>query len=341
MNAPLLSVIVPFHNRREVIAECLRSLYASTYQNIEVIAVDDGSTDGSAAVVGEFPARLVTLGENRGAGPCRNEGARVARGEILVFVDSDVLVGPEALGLIVEDFAGEAGVAAVQAIYSAACRYPNFVSRYANAHYHAYGMQNAKRFIGSVGTYCVAVKRDVFLAVGGFDEQKGTAKLAGEDQFFGYKFDRDTQRILLDQRIQVEHLKHYALGAYLAHDMQTGSHQVQRVLRGNVREMIGRLAGGEVGTLIPASLVYSTVLAWTILAAAILGVWVKSWALAVVVAAGVTAFYAMNGRFLAYTLKTYGAWFCARSAALTFVRMVCAGLGGIQGAARGLRMWRG
>lgn len=103
--SPRLSVVVPYHNVESYIGECLASLAHQTLTDLEVILVDDGSTDHSRDVAQHYCASdsrfvLVTQ-ENQGLGPARNTGARRAQGEFLTFVDSDDLVPWGAYDLMV------------------------------------------------------------------------------------------------------------------------------------------------------------------------------------------------------------------------------------------------
>ncbi|KAB8197841.1 glycosyltransferase [Nonomuraea phyllanthi] len=106
---PLLSVIVPIFNVEPYLTECLKSLAAQTLDDIEVVLVDDGSTDGSRRVAEDFVARdgrFVLLGQrNLGPGPARNLGIRQARGTYLAFADSDDVVPPEAYRRLVGSLA--------------------------------------------------------------------------------------------------------------------------------------------------------------------------------------------------------------------------------------------
>ena len=91
---PAFSVIVPVYNVEEYVAECLDSILAQDFDDVEVIVVDDASTDGSAQVVtdrirGRDNVRFLRLERNVGLGYARNEGLKVATGTYLMFVDSD------------------------------------------------------------------------------------------------------------------------------------------------------------------------------------------------------------------------------------------------------------
>ena len=77
---PLVSVIIPLYNMEEFVEETLRSVLTSSYRNIEVIVVDDGSSDASASIVTEIAAQdsRVTLLHQENAGPCRARNNAVA-----------------------------------------------------------------------------------------------------------------------------------------------------------------------------------------------------------------------------------------------------------------------
>jgi len=100
-----LSVVVPFFNVKAYIGEALESIARQTLQDIEVIMVDDGSTDGSALIAKSLTARdprfRLIEQPNRGLGPARNAGVREASAPYLAFADSDDLVHPHAYELLV------------------------------------------------------------------------------------------------------------------------------------------------------------------------------------------------------------------------------------------------
>jgi glycosyltransferase involved in cell wall biosynthesis len=96
---PLVSVIVPIYNAEPFLRETVDSVFAMEYEPFEVVAVDDGSTDGSAEIARAYPGLRFFQQENRGAGAARNEGARHARGELFAYVDADDLVPPNKLSL--------------------------------------------------------------------------------------------------------------------------------------------------------------------------------------------------------------------------------------------------
>ena len=95
----LLSVIVAVYNVKPYIAECISSICRQTYRNMEIILVDDGSTDGSGDICEEYAAKdqriHVIHQKNRGLSGARNTGLRYAKGEYVAFVDSDDWIGSD------------------------------------------------------------------------------------------------------------------------------------------------------------------------------------------------------------------------------------------------------
>ena len=88
-----VSVILPVYNVEKYLKECLDSILNQTLQEIEVICVDDGSTDRSLEILREYEKKdkrvIVLTQENKGAGAARNKGLAIAKGEYLSFLDSD------------------------------------------------------------------------------------------------------------------------------------------------------------------------------------------------------------------------------------------------------------
>ncbi len=98
MPKPLISIIVPVYNVKDFLTECLESLTAQTYENLEIIIIDDGSTDGSSELCDKLKYKdkriAVIHQKNGGLSAARNAGLKVAKGEYVAFVDSDDSVNP-------------------------------------------------------------------------------------------------------------------------------------------------------------------------------------------------------------------------------------------------------
>jgi glycosyltransferase involved in cell wall biosynthesis len=89
MDAPLVSVVVPVYNGAEFLAECIESLLAQDHPAIEVIVVDDGSDDDSAAIAEGFAGVRVLRIPHAGLGPARNRGVDACTGPLIGFCDAD------------------------------------------------------------------------------------------------------------------------------------------------------------------------------------------------------------------------------------------------------------
>lgn len=96
-----VSVIIPVYNAVEHLKECLDSVVRQTLKEIEIICVDDGSTDGSAVILADHVNKdgrfIVLTQQNRGAGVARNAGLEVARGDYVIFLDADDFFAPDML----------------------------------------------------------------------------------------------------------------------------------------------------------------------------------------------------------------------------------------------------
>jgi|GEM_PF-1691401 len=86
---PLVSVIIPNFNNQDYVGEAIKSTLNQTYKNVEIIVIDDGSTDASWSVIKSFPSVKAIRQTNQGACVARNTGLKIASGEYIKFLDSD------------------------------------------------------------------------------------------------------------------------------------------------------------------------------------------------------------------------------------------------------------
>ncbi len=100
MPDPLVTVILPVYNREPLVARAIESVLAQSYRPLELIVVDDGSTDGTRAVLESFGDRITILDQSHGgAYAARNLALRHARGELVAFIDSDDIWLPHRLSV--------------------------------------------------------------------------------------------------------------------------------------------------------------------------------------------------------------------------------------------------
>ena len=107
VTAPEVSVIIPCYNGERFLKATLESVFSQSYQNFEVIVIDDGSTDSSSLIIKEYGDRIrAVFTENRGVSVARNHGTRLARGALFQYLDADDLLHPDALKQRVEALRG-------------------------------------------------------------------------------------------------------------------------------------------------------------------------------------------------------------------------------------------
>lgn len=128
MSEPLVSIIVPAYNEEQRISAALESLRAQTWPNLEVIVVNDGSTDDTSGVVRRgFPEVVLVEKQNEGLARAYNSGADLARGEYIGFLDADDRFAPEKTARQMEVLLGEPDVGAVGTngiVFSGPLQYP-------------------------------------------------------------------------------------------------------------------------------------------------------------------------------------------------------------------------
>jgi glycosyltransferase involved in cell wall biosynthesis len=183
---PLVSVVMPAYNCAPFIGETLQSVYRQTYDHWEVIVINDGSTDETAAVLGPHLRTIrYFYQENHGASAARNAAVRQARGELVAFLDADDVWLPEMLEVQVGVMqrAPECGLVFSdgKTLVGTRIRDESLFSRRLEPWIRAHGTGDplvAKgslirelSFWNEIVTSGVMVRRDCFEAVGGFDEQ--------------------------------------------------------------------------------------------------------------------------------------------------------------------------
>jgi len=201
-----ISIIMPVYNGHEFIVKSLPPLVDMQQRGevIEVVVVDDSSTDDTAELAAKMGARVIPSGGRLGPGAARNQAATAVNGNILWFVDADVIVHEDAVRFIHEGFA-DAGVVAVFGSYDDCPPAGNFLSQYKNLVHHFYH-HRGRREATTFWSGCGAVRKDAFLAADGFDVERFT-RPSIEDIELGYRLRAAGGRILLIPELQSTHLK--------------------------------------------------------------------------------------------------------------------------------------
>lgn len=205
---PLVSAIIPVRNDAANLRKSVVSLRRSTYPELEIVVVDDASTDSTAEAASEMSVSLVRLDRQSGPAVARNQGAKRAAGELLFFVDADVCVHRDTVARIVETFLANPTVDAVFGAYDLYPAANNVMSQYKNL-FHHFVHQGAKEEASTFWSGCGAIRKETFFQMGGFDGYYGRPCI--EDIELGARMHAAGKRIILNRTVQVTHLKRWSL----------------------------------------------------------------------------------------------------------------------------------
>jgi len=213
----LVTVVVPVYNGRQYLPSCLNALISGQGVDCEIVVVDDCSSDETQRVAQEFEVTYLKTAKRSGPAAARNLGVQHARGEIVAFVDADVVLRPESLRLIADDFRKDPELAAVFGSYDDAPAESNFVSQYKNLMHH-YVHQSANEVQVSFWAGCGAIRRNIFLEIGGFDFAR-FPKPSIEDIELGLRLSKVGKKIRLNKNLQGTHLKKWTLSGLVYTDI--------------------------------------------------------------------------------------------------------------------------
>jgi len=297
---PTVSIIVPVDEEGAAFRQCLASLRALSPAPEEVIIVTDGNGAGTRELAAGAGFRVVECPRRGGPARARNLGARRARGEVLLFVDADVTVPPRAVGQVAEQFRSRGGPDAVIGSYDDAPAEPNFLSQYRNLLHH-YVHQTAREEACTFWGACGAVRRDVFLRVGGFSEEYPQPSI--EDIELGARLRRGGHAIRLCKALQVKHWKRWSAGSLLRTDI------FRRALPWTALILRQRRFPNDLN--LRWSSRASVALLYAMLALLVAGAWWR-WCLVAAAGAAVAA-AALNAPLYRFFLRKRGAWFALRA----------------------------
>ena len=210
-----ISVVVPVNNGGERFVKCLRSIVEATPPPGEIIVVVDGGEDNSWHEARKLGVQVIREPVSGGPAKARNRGAREASGDVVLFVDADVTVPSCLIGRVAEIFEREPKLAAVIGSYDDDPEATNFFSRYKNLLHH-FTHQNANSRASTFWGACGAIRRQIFLAAGGFDESYRKPSI--EDIELGYRLTEAGHEIKLVKSLQVKHLKRWGFLSLLRSD---------------------------------------------------------------------------------------------------------------------------
>ena len=222
------SLLITAHRAGPMLDACLKSAATLDPAPREVIVALDGADPAVLEAANSYSFRVVSNPNSPGVSATRNAGVGAASGHIVAFADSDVLLPPDHIARLVQAFADHPEASAVIGSYDDQPAAPCFISRYRNLlhHYtHQHGSPDAQTFWAG----CGAIRRDVFLSVGGFDESYRLPSV--EDIELGYRLRQASYCIRLVPEWQVKHMKKWHLRDLFVTDIGRRAIPWTRLLR--------------------------------------------------------------------------------------------------------------
>ena len=312
-NNQKVSIIIPAYNSSSTIEQCLEAVFRQDYPFVETIVVDDKSTNDTIGKVSKFPAIVIGNPVNSGAAYSRNRGAERASSEILIFVDSDVVIPTDGVSRIYTTLLEKPNCRIIAADYSENTRNLNFISDFKNLDIVYRSMNNT--YTKYCGSHFMAIRKPDFTRAGGFTEDfKGCSNC--EDIDFGLKVTEGKNLVYVDRAIKVDHLKRYGLLSMLRTDVG----RISGIMR-IARSFEGRLVPEGRGN---SRMLINVLLSLSVLPlAACCFIVPKSYIALLAVGA---AFVANNGLFLRYLVTRRGILFAFASIPVLFAEYHVVGL---------------
>lgn len=216
-----VSVIIPVYNAAGTIKKVLDACLKIDYEDVEIIAVDDGSTDSSADIVAGYPVKLIRK-PNGGPASARNAGWKSAGGDICFFTDADCLPDANVLKFLLERFkdgevggaGGTYGIANPESLL-AILIHAEIVSRH----------ESMPALVDYLGSFNCAYRKKALEEAGGFNEEYKTA--SAEDNDLSYRALNNGYKLVFDMRAKVAHFHETSLWRYLKEQYKHGIWRVK------------------------------------------------------------------------------------------------------------------
>ncbi|MBI4824644.1 MAG: glycosyltransferase family 2 protein [Nitrospirae bacterium] len=219
---PFISIIIPNHNGGKTIGMCLSSIMTERPHDLEVIVIDDCSSDSSVNTIREFlvllPLKLIELKEHSGASKARNQGAKQASGEMLFFMDSDCLLMKDTLYNAIKAYKDNPN-AIIGGTYTLLPFDKDFFSTFQSIFVN-YSETNSDDYIA---THAMIINRRLFLENRGFKEDFLPIL---EDVEFSHRIKRQGVRLFINPDIVVRHIFNFNLMRSLKNAVRKSMHWV-------------------------------------------------------------------------------------------------------------------
>jgi len=322
---PLVSVVVPSYNSASTLRECLKSIQNQDYADIEIIVIDDNSKDKSVEIAEKFHARVIRNEQNMGAAEARNIGARKAKGQALLFVDSDVVLENGLISKAVNYMTEHREVDAVVGVFNPKNRFRNFASQYKHL-YLCYYFKKQDLKVHYLNTSFTMVRKKVFSEFNGFDA--GISKSISEDIELGMRMAESGKVIHQLKDLQVEHLKKYSFWEFIRTDLRRSRRIFRLFLK---KKLLKQTEGKESYGLKPINIYASIPFPFLIIIFAVLQLLYPSTIFISLFLVFNAIFIGLNMDYWIFLLRERGLIFASRSTFITFLDMLIMSVGSFIG----------
>jgi len=217
--------------------KCLSAVFKQKYKNYEVIAVSDNSNQSSIDIVKKYPCKIIKLKKKFGAGYARNKGSSLAKGQILVFLDSDVEIKKDALSIINKNFNSKNSEGSLQGIYSHSPNYKDSSTQYLQSYYCYYLFSETRKdkFTQTICTSIFAITKKLFKENGCFFYKINDA--SSEDTEFGFNLVKKGYKIPIGRKLSTIHHNNLGILAFIKKIIRIHKSEMKMYLRNRTMMM--------------------------------------------------------------------------------------------------------
>jgi cellulose synthase/poly-beta-1,6-N-acetylglucosamine synthase-like glycosyltransferase len=201
--ADMVTVIIPAFNAEKAISRCLDALTGQNYSGeLEIIVIDDGSTDSTPDIVSQYKRVQLVRQKNAGPASARNKGASAARGDIILFTDSDCVPEQNWISEMLRPFHEDREVVGVKGAYKT--RQREITARFVQLEYEdKYNYMLKDKYIDFIDTYSAGFRKNIFLEMNGYDTAFPVA--CAEDVELSYRMSNRGHKMVFNPDAVVYH----------------------------------------------------------------------------------------------------------------------------------------
>lgn len=315
INMPQISIIVPVSGNQNTIERCLRTIKNSVYQNYELIVVVSSNHDTIRSIAKKYTDKVLTINRKSKRNQARNKGIKISTGEIIVNIDSDVLIQPDTLSKINDYLSRHRNIDALTGLLAKSHPHKNFFSQYKNLYMH-YIFRKLPEHVTFLYGSIYAIRRSAVVPV------DSDIKIA-DDTALGQLLVSNGKKIAFLKDLEVTHLKKYTLFSFIKNDFQIPFDWAKIFLKHRDWRQLGKNKTGFAHS--PKQQLISVVLAPAILLIGLLAP-VGFFSFLLLSALALT-WALLNLYFTAYLIKERGLFFGIFSCLVTFFDHLVMALG--------------